>query len=865
MFKGLVERPIAVTMSLIAVLVLGLLSTTLTPVSLMPNISIPQVTVQVTSTLSARELEESVVKALRSQLMQVPNLEEITSETRDGIGLIKMQFTHGADIDYLFIEVNERIDRSMGNFPRNMERPKVIKASATDIPAFYINVTLKDTLSWAQKDPLFPVPMRFVELSDFVRSVAAKRIEQLTEVAMVDLSGLVYPEILILPDQKKLEAIGVTESALTRALSENNIELDNLTIRDGDYYFNVRFRSNLESKEEIEQIYLNINNRVYQFQELARVVEHPRTREGLVLSDGREAISMAVIKQSEAKMADMRNSISQLLTRFDKDYPELIFTMTRDQTALLDYSITNLRNNLWVGAVLACLVIFLFMRDLRTPLLITVTIPLSLVISLLFFFLIGISINIISLSGLVLGIGMMVDNSIIVIDNITQWWERGFKLKEAAVKASQEVFAPMLSSVLTTCSVFIPLIFLSGVAGSLFYDQAMAVTIGLFSSLCVGVFVIPVYYCLMFRNRSDRGESSVTKRLPRFDYARYYEKGLKWIFRHQKIVYSLFFGSIILIFFIFRSLEKEKLPKMTQTDALLRIEWNKRYLVDESEQNVRTLMLEGGKTLTHYTAMVGVQQYILSHTPQLSTSESLIYLKADNATDLMKAQERLGQFLRERFPESVAHFSASGNIFDLIFSEDQPPLVARIYTSSGEIPKPDRLNLLLSTLSERFPGIYIEPVAWQEHLLLTTNPLLMTAYGVNYNMLYDRLKSALSQNQLFTLTSGGFSVPIVLGDDPTDLTSVLAQTTIFADSSYIPLSRFVIETRGRDFKNITAGVEGPYYPLPIHIESNQISSAMIDMSFCISSIQPHSPLSAPTGTSTTLLPREKVSHPNPQG
>ena len=829
MFYGLIERPIAVTMSLIAVLVLGILATTLTPVSLMPNIAIPQITVQVTSTLSARELEESVVKVLRNQLMQVPNLEEITSETRDGIGLVKMQFSHGADIDYSFIEVNERIDRSMGNLPRSVERPKVIKASATDIPAFYINVTLKDSLVKGRQDPLYPVPMRFVELSDFVRSVVAKRIEQLTEVAMVDMSGLVYPEILILPDNKKFEALGVTESVLSRALWDNNIELGNLTIRDGEYYYNVRFRSNVESREEIEQIYLNINNRVFQFKELAQVVEHPRPREGMVVSDGKAAISMAVIKQSEAKMADMRKSISKLLALFDKDYPDLRFTMTRDQTALLEYSIKNLSNNIWIGAILACLVLFLFMRDLRTPFLITITIPLALVITLLFFYLLNISINIISLSGLVLGIGMMTDNSIITIDNISQWWDRGHGLRDSTVKATREVFAPMFSSVLTTCAVFVPLIFLSGVAGALFYDQAMAISISLLTSLAVSVLVIPVYYYLMFRKKQNREVSTLLNRLSRFDYIHYYEKGLKWVFRHQRFVFSLFFGSILLTGIAFDLMEKEKLPKTSQTDILLKIDWNRRYLLSENEKNILALMSEAGPGIVHYTAMVGVQQYILSHTPQLSTSESLLYLQANSADELIRIQERIMKWLKREHPQSVSHFSPSGNIFDMIFSENQSPLMVHIYTSDGQIPKPDRLNRLLASFSDHFKDIYIEPVAWQEHLLLTTNPLLMATYRVNYNTIYEKLSSALSQNQLFTLTAGGFSIPIVMGGDPTDLSSILSETRLFADSSYIPLSRFVVETRGRDFKNITAGIEGTYYPLPMDVKSNQIKSAIWDI------------------------------------
>jgi Cation/multidrug efflux pump len=825
MLNKIVERPIAVTMTLVAVLVLGFMAAYLTPVSLMPNVDIPQITVQVSSALSARELESGAISTLRTQLQQVPDLKVITSETRDGLGLIRMEFNHGADIDYLYIEVNERVDRAMSSLPRELDRPKVLKASATDIPAFYINASLKNPETQDQKDHLFPVSARFMELSDFVKSVISKRIEQLPEVAMVDLSGTVSSEILILPDQQRLQALGIAENALSQALNASNIGLGNLTIRDGDFYYSVRFRSNVASKEEIEQIYLKIHDRVYQFTELARVVEHPRPREGLVISDGADAISMAVIKQSEAKMGDMRQSIAKLMELFDKDYPDISFTITRDQTALLDYSIDNLAQNLWVGAILACLIIFLFMRDLRTPFLITVAIPLSLVVSLLFFYLIGLSINIISLSGIALGIGMMVDNSIIVIDNITQWWERGHSLKESAVKASQEVIMPMLSGVLTTCAVFVPLIFLSGVAGALFYDQAMAVAISMFSSLAIAVLGLPVYYYLMFCKRGKREQSYLPRRL-QIDYAHYYEKGLKWVFRHARLMFGGYIASIVLIFFLFGLLRKEKLPEMTQTDALLKIEWNERYLLSESEKNVRQLMARAGEDLSQYTAMVGVQQFLLSHTPQLSSTEVLIYVQTTTAKALDALKERLSSYLQTHFPKSLLSISSSGNIFDMIFSENRAPLEAQIYTTDGRIPEPDQLNLLLSDFAEAFPQLHIEPVAWQEHVLLTTNPLLMTTYGVSHSALQQRLRSALSQNQLFTLTAGGFSIPIVMGDDPTDLRSILADTHIRVDSTYIPLSRFVIETRARDFKDITAGTEGAYYPISLYLSGKDVKPAM---------------------------------------
>ena len=188
-----------------------------------------------------------------------------------------------------------------------------------------------------------------------------------------------------------------------------------------------------------------------------------------------------------------------MMSDFASDYPDISFTLTRDQTQLLEYSINNLVQNIVVGIVLACLVIFLFMRDFRSPALVSLTMPSALIVSMVFFHVLGISNNIVSLSGLLLGVGMMADNTIILVDNITSRWLRGAALRDAVVEGTKEVAGPMLSSVLTTCAVFIPLVFVSGIAGELFFDQAMAVTIVLLTSYVVTLTVIPVYYYCWYR------------------------------------------------------------------------------------------------------------------------------------------------------------------------------------------------------------------------------------------------------------------------------------------------------------------------------------------------------------------------------
>lgn len=202
------------TMAMLVVITLGITAIRSLPISLIPDVDIPYITVQVVDrNKSAQELDESVLKPLRQQLIQISSIEDIRSEAKDGSGTIRLVFEQGADMDYLFIEVNEKIDRSMPNLG-NIERPKVLKSGATDIPAFYINMTLRDSTVSSS---------RFLELSSFASEVVARRIEQLPEVAMVDISGLMEPEIMIAPDMDELSRLNVTLEQFENAVSSSNI------------------------------------------------------------------------------------------------------------------------------------------------------------------------------------------------------------------------------------------------------------------------------------------------------------------------------------------------------------------------------------------------------------------------------------------------------------------------------------------------------------------------------------------------------------------------------------------------------------------------------------------------------------------
>lgn len=836
--RNLIHRPIAVTMCLIALIAIGCISFKYIPVSLMPDIDIPQITVQVSYPgASVHEVDAEVVAPLRSQLMQVAGLKDIHSESRMDAGSIFMEFEPGSNIDLIFIEVNEKIDRAMNRMPKELERPKVVKASAMDIPAFYLDLSLKN--EGVGKDGSLPkAGMKFTQLGEFARNIVSKRIEQLPQTAMVDISGTTGAEIICIPDEAKLLSMGLDMETLSKAIQSNNITLGALSVVDGLYRYNIHFDSQLLNREDIENVYINHEGRLVQLKDLCRVEEKLASRVGLVRHDGKNAVTMAVIKQNDAQMEDLQKSIGALVEDLRKEYPDISFDLTRDQTRLLTYSIDNLGQNLYVGAVLACLVLFLFMKDWRLPLLIIITIPLTLIVTLLSFHLLGISLNIISLSGLILGVGMIVDNSIIVIDNVMQRWRQGMPLADALVKGTNEVFTPMLSSVLTTCSVFVPLIFLSGIAGALFYDQAMGVTIALFASLFVAVLVIPVYFMVLYRKRKTCPEGEVLDRKFHFNFYTPYECGVKWVLRNPVKSVTAFCLAISAIFLIYKGLEKERLPYMEHNDALMKIDWNAGISVEENDARVGDVLKQVDGMVQTSTAMVGVQDFVLSHTEDLTTSEAVVYFQAEDGETLRQAQEKMRNYMAERYPHGTVEFGVSGNIFDLIFSNDDADLEIRLQRQGGGRPDVHEARAFLDTLSRRFPEVAVQPVVSERNIQYVADTEQMAVYHVSYAALQARLRMLVSQNEVYAINEGARSLPVIIGERGMDSRRLLQYTVRNDEGVDIPLSYLIRETQGEDFKRLYSGNGGDYYPVKIAANDRTVES-IVDFTERFVKADPH--------------------------
>jgi len=802
-------------MTFLALLLLGIVASNRLPVSLMPDIDIPEITVAISRPdVSARELENTVVSVLRRNLLQVPGLDRIESESRNGSATIRLSFKFGNDINLAFMEVNEKVDGAMNNLPHDLERPRIIKASATDIPVYMLNITLADSLAGDEK---------FLELSTFAETVVKKRIEQLPEIGMADITGQVKREIFIRPDEEKMRSLGISGADITKAVQINNITIGSILVKDGKYLYNLEFSSYLKELDDVRNIFMKAGGRVLQIKDIAEVGIRQERPRGLYYSNGKRAIALAIIKESTSKMADLQEKMTEITDIFRKDYPQLEFNISQNQTRLLDYSISNLRQSLLAGGLLAFLLMFLFLKDGKSPVIIGFSIPITLVISLLFFYIVGLSINIISLAGLILGIGMMIDNSIVVIENITQWIDKGLSLTEACIKGTNEIITPLISSVLVTCAVFIPLIFLSGISGALFFDQAIAIVIGQGVSLLVGITLLPTIYYLLYKNGREGLLTKFVKKISFKHIEERYESGMNFFFRYRRMA-MVSFGLIILVMiWFFITMEKEKFPAVRQDELVVSVDWNENIDITENLSRIRKMLVSSGDLATVTNSFIGEQQFLFNRDYDQSYTQSKVYIKARNYKERATIETNCYRFISENYPGVLVNIAAQQNIFEKIFEASEIPLVAEVsLMKEKEVPPVDVMTGIVDKMRQKWPDAGISYPPLEEKIHLKIDPDRMMLYDVDPSTLYSTLKTSLNQSSIGDLRASYEQLPIVLSGRGQEVSEIITSGSVASNTGQlIPIRDIVSVKRINDYKTIRGGVNGEFVPVNINIETNK--------------------------------------------
>ena len=808
-------------MAFTACFIVGLVTYFTLPVSLLPDIAIPQITVQVSGeNSSARELENTVVAPVRRQLLQVSGLREIKSETRDGAGIIRLEFDFGVNTDLAFIEVNEKIDAAMNSLPKDAERPKAIKASATDIPVLYLNMTLKNDRPYEDTDE-----QRFLNLCELAENVVKRRIEQLPEVAMADMTGEPGRMLQIVPDQEKLSITGITVEDIEGALAANNVDPGSMLVRDGYYEYNIRIATLLRTPEDVENIYIRKGERLMQLKELCKVAVVSQKEQGLSLASGKRAVTLAIIKQSDENMDKMKAELKETTDYFAMLYPDIDFQVCRNQTELLDYTISNLQDNLSLGFLFIFIVAIFFLGDVRSPVVIGISMITSIVITFFFFYFCKVSLNVISLSGLILAVGMMIDSSIIVTENISQYREKGYSLKRACAAGTTEMITPMLSSSLTTIAVFVPLIFMSGIAGAIFMDQAFSITVGLMISYITGIMLLPVLYLLFYR-MGIRGKGFLSKRFDNWvknDWLeRLYDQGMDWVFSHKKLSLLMTASTLPLCVFFFYYLEKERMPEIEQNELVMRVEWNENIHVDENRRRVDALMKQVEEKVMEHTAYVGMQDYILNGGSELSTTESELYFKTESPSGIAPLQNQLVEEIKAKYPLAVVTFSPPETIFEKLFVTGEADVVAELHSENRtQAPEPSALQHLEERIL-RNTGVESEGIAFRNQMNIVVDRERLLLYNVSYNELTRVLRTAFKENSVSVLRSYQQYLPVSIAGEERSINRILAETLVRTqrnekgETDFVPLNRLIRVVSSEDLKSITAGKNGEYIPMSFY-------------------------------------------------
>ena len=803
-------------MAFLAMVIIGIITYFTIPVSLLPDIPIPDITVQVSMPNgSARELENTVVTTLRRQLMQVTKLRDIKSETRDGSAHIYLRFNYGTNINLAFIEVNEKIDAAMNYMPRDLDRPSVIKASATDIPVFYLNLTLKDDNKYEGSDI-----EKFLVMSEFAETVIKRRIEQLPEVTMVDATGVVSSQVQIIPDMNKMEVAGITLSELESAINNNNVEIGSMIIRDGYYEYNVKFSSLLRSAEDIENIYLRKSDRIYQMKDFCTIKIAPEEERGFSIVNGKRAVTLAIIKQSAENMENLKDALNSTITHFRNLYPEIEFSVNRNQTELLDYTISNLKENFLMGFILICLVAFVFLGDMKSPTVIGISMIVSLIMCFQFFFFFDKSLNIISLSGLILALGMMIDNSIVITDNIAQYREKGLPLEDACIKGTTDVITPMLSSTLTTIAVFLPLIFLSGIAGAIFVDEAFAVSIGLIISYLTGIMLLPVLYKLIYSKtfikrdfgaRVRRYQENKGKRM-----FKWYDNLIDFTFAHKTLNAIIIIAIFPLCVIMFNVIPKTSMPAVDQVELLTHIDWGENIHIDENLRRTNDICREIDALTLEHSVFIGRQQFILDNKRQMPSSECEIYIKSENAAKAKQTQEKIYNIIKNKYLLASSTFAPPETVFEKIFVTGESNLITELYPHRNNFLKPEDIRSIENRLEE-ITGERSTGIIFDKEISLHIDREKLLLYNVDFNEIYRLLKTAFRDNQVATLRSYQQFLPITIAGEEQTINEVVNNTLIRTNSretqQQIPLSTFVSVSSTEGIKTIVAGKNGEYIPV----------------------------------------------------
>ncbi len=473
-----IKRPVTSFMFYIAVVLLGFVSLRELSVDLLPNISYPRLSVVTKfSGVAPEEIETLITDDLEAAVSRIPGLRRVESISKEGVSYMTLEFSWGTDMDFAMLHTREKLDSV--ELPDDAEEPTIIPLDPQSKAIMVLSVSGDRYL---------------LEIKEFSEELIKPRLEQIEGIGSAEIAGGVEREIQVEVDPEKLSLYDLSIDEISQRIDAFNRNLQGGTIRKGRFKYSLRVVGEFEEVDEIGEIGLKTTGErgVIRLRDVADIFDSIKEREGITRLDGKESIGILVRKESGANTVKVTQSAREVLQEIQQENPGIEILVVSEQAKYIENAISSVLNSIILGGILAFLILFIFLQDIKTPVIIAVVIPISIIATFNLMYFRDITLNIMSLGGLALGVGMLVDNSIVVSESIFRHMSLGKAFMEAAVTGTKEVGMAVTASTLTTISVFLPVIYVHGVAGQLFKDQALTVTFALLSSLIVSLTLLPM-------------------------------------------------------------------------------------------------------------------------------------------------------------------------------------------------------------------------------------------------------------------------------------------------------------------------------------------------------------------------------------
>jgi HAE1 family hydrophobic/amphiphilic exporter-1 len=574
-YSSSVKRPVTTILIFMALIVMGIYSLTQLPVDLYPEMELPFIGVVTTYTgASASDIETNITRPIEDMLNSVSNLKEMTSRSSDGMSLIFLNFEYGTDLDEASNDIRSNLSFIENYLPEDAEKPTIMKFNSSMMPIIFYTITAKESYRGLEKilDEKIVNPLNRIE-----------------GVGSVNLAGVPGRKVYIDVDPRKMEAYNLTIEQIGNILRAENMNMPAGYIEMGQNDYPLRIQGEFPESDVIKNIVVSSynGNNVY-LKDVAEVRDTIRETKLDTRINGLPGMMLYVQKQSGGNTVKVTKDIEKTLKELEKELPaDVKIEKLFDSATFIRDSVSNLTETLMYAAIFVILVVLFFLGRWRATLIIIITIPISLVVAFIYLFVTGESINIISLTSLSIAIGMVVDDAIVVLENITKHVERGSRPREAAIYATNEVWLAVIVTTLTVVSVFFPLTFVKGLTGVLFKQLGMLVTITIVTSVFAAITLTPTMSALLLKWYPIRKEApwytydgSIRKGLDRFD--KFYEKTLRWSLHHKKVVIVvailIFAGSMSLL----KVIDTEFFPEADQSRITANVELQTGTRVDET-------------------------------------------------------------------------------------------------------------------------------------------------------------------------------------------------------------------------------------------------------------------------------------------